>query len=534
MALTPEQIAEYRQQYSIGTPKVAPQSSSKLGAIKDFGTGIIKGTAEDAIGTSRLLQTVGKGVAEAVTLGKADTSKLGFKSLEGEEARQIDELLKSENTVEKAGKLTVFLGGLMTPSGSRKAAGTVVNKGVDIAAGVVDDIAPKIEGVVEVAGNVASGFKSVGGMLVDSASRIPSRIATNVVEKQATREAVQALPTKLAQNAANEGIDIADIQELSKIDKTFKEPAKKLLNIVQKFARGETKTNPIEVVGQPIVNRIKQLESARGKVGQKLGEVANKLGVVAQEELITPVFNKLKSVSGLNGLKLKNNALDFSDTVLASDLSKADRSSIQKIFDEAVKWGNGKRKHLLRQELFEVLGGKKRSLSNITDTQEKAFEAIRSGLSDVLESKNGLYKSLSNDYRKIVQPLGDIRKFMKNTAGATEDILDMQAGLLARRLTSNAASNPQIRGLLKALDSATSVKGKAQLSVEKLQDFYNILDRYYDIAGKTGFQGQVKAGVEKAGGIKDAVLGTIKEFAGSTQATRTKALEELLTDLLGK
>jgi hypothetical protein len=87
----------------------------------------------------------------------------------------------------------------------------------------------------------------------------------------------------LAQNAANEGIDIADIQELSKIDKTFKEPAKKLLNIVQKFARGETKTNPIEVVGQPIVNRIKQLESARGKVGQKLGEVANKLGVVAQD-----------------------------------------------------------------------------------------------------------------------------------------------------------------------------------------------------------------------------------------------------------
>ena len=39
-----------------------------------------------------------------------------------------------------------------------------------------------------------------------------------------------------------------------------------------------------------------------------------------------------------------------------------------------------------------------------------------------------------------------------------EDILDMSAGLLARRLTSNSASNPKIRLLLRQLDETATVK----------------------------------------------------------------------------
>jgi hypothetical protein len=80
-----------------------------------------------------------------------------------------------------------------------------------------------------------------------------------------------------------------------------------------------------------------------------------------------------------------------------------------------------------------------------------------------------------------------MRRFMKTLPDATEDILDMQAGLLARRLTGNAQSNPQIRNILKMLDKATGKTGTKD-SVEALQDLYNIFDKYYSIAGKTGFQ----------------------------------------------
>ncbi|MBP7061636.1 hypothetical protein KBA84_02265 [Patescibacteria group bacterium] len=83
---------------------------------------------------------------------------------------------------------------------------------------------------------------------------------------------------------------------------------------------------------------------------------------------------------------------------------------------------------------------------------------------------------------------------MKTLPDATEDILDMKGGLLARRLTSNAVSNPQVRQLLRNLDKVSG--GKTTESVESMQDLYNILNKYYNIAGKTGLQGQVTSALD--------------------------------------
>ena len=113
----------------------------------------------------------------------------------------------------------------------------------------------------------------------------------------------------------------------------------------------------------------------------------------------------------------------------------------------------------------------------------------------------------------------------------------MNAGLLARRLTSFSKSNPEIRQILRDLDIVNGTVGKTTLNVEKLQDFYNILDKYYDIAGRTGFQGQVTAGVEKAigsGGISrgiDMVEGHVARLFGETDIVKQKALEEILKEL---
>jgi hypothetical protein len=82
------------------------------------------------------------------------------------------------------------------------------------------------------------------------------------------------------------------------------------------------------------------------------------------------------------------------------------------------------------------------------------------------------------------------------------------------------------------MDKATAVAGKTRLSVETLQDFYNILEKYYDIAPKTGFQAQVRQGVEKASGIGDLAFQTVKGFAGETPIVRQKALESILEEIL--
>lgn len=384
-------------------------------------------------------------------------------------------------------------------------------------------------------GEAARSASAFLGSIMDEASRIPSRFKANAAERLAVRDTIQKLPSPTARNAALDGVDVADINQLYKIGKDLgRSPgAKKLYETVRKFASGDNKINPIEVVGQPIAKRIQQLDAKAKSVGAKLGVKAEQLGEFAANQTFRPVFRELRKVPGLQGLKVSNKGvLDFTDTVLTTIETAADRKVIQRIFTDAVKPGTGKSKHLLRQELFEVLGGKKKAGINLTGTQEKAYQAVRTGLSNLLEGRNAGYKALSNEFRKIKQPLDEIKKFVKSVSNADEDIQNMSYGLLARRLTSNSASNPQVRALLRTLDNATKVKGKATLAVENLQDFYNILDKYYDIAAKTGFKGQIKSAFDGATGITDFLAKGAKELAGETTIVRQKALESLLEEIL--
>mgnify|MGYP001616064091 CR=1 FL=1 len=369
--------------------------------------------------------------------------------------------------------------------------------------------------------------------IVEEAKRIPARLQTNIAQKQAVQETISRLPSKVAREAAQDGIEAGDIRTIYNITKEQKAPLKKLANVVKEFSEGKTKTNPIEVVGKPIITRLKELESARTKVGAKLGNVSKKLGIITTQETTPVILKRLQKVPGLERLTTnKNGLLDFKNTVLTTIETASDRKALQNAFNAATKRGKGERKHLLRQELFEILGGKKRSRLNLTDTQEKGLDAIRKGLSDVLESKSKGYKSLSNQYRQIITPLKEMRKVMR-VVGEEEDILNMSAGLLARRLTSAATSNPQIKAILNAMDKATKVSGKTRLSVETLQDFYNILEKYYDIAPKTGFQAQVKQGVEKAvGGPLNYIAKQFESYIGETPAVRQRALERIIEEVL--
>jgi len=400
-----------------------------------------------------------------------------------------------------------------------KAVGNTIDNVVD----TTTDVMKTAKGAVDTVKNIADPITSV-----------PRRVATNVATKMDAEKAIKELPSKIAQRAVRDDIDIVDVKNLYTIPKEQGPALKKLAENVKQFEVGATKSNPLEAVGKPIVNRLKELDAKRSEVGKKLGSIADGLGDVNQIELEPVVLSKLQDLGGMDGLRLsKSGELDFSNTNLASELSKSDQVAIQKAFTEAVKDGSGKSKHLLRQELFEILGGKKKSLANITDTQERAYEAIRSALSDVLDTKNDSYKALNSEYRQIVTPLNEMRKFMKGLEGADEDILEMSAGLLARRLASNSATNPRLQLILRNLDNATKVKGKSSLQTKELIDFYNILEKYYDIAPKAGFQGQITAGIEKAGNLQGVIMDKLKDVAGRSNPVRQKALEDLLEELFG-
>lgn len=447
--------------------------------------------------------------------------------LENYDALKKNDPEKARNAVAlmEGGEFLLNFIGLNT---AKKGTEAVIKKGVELAGKTGEGVEAGLKTGKELVTSVGEKTST----LLKPLTRVTSRMGTNVAERQATELAIKQLPSKLAQDAVRDGIDLTDVKTLisSSSGKSNKKALRELANTVRDFEKGATKTNPIELVGKPIVSKLKQLETLRGKKGVQLGEVANKLGNVTDRELRPEIFAQLKKVPGLNGLKLTDKGiLNFTDTVLATGATKADRIAINKIFADAVKSGTGKSKHLLRQELFEILGGKKAAMQAITGTQENAFNAIRKGLANILEGKNATYKQLSKEYATIVRPLKDMRKLMKAVGGSTdEDILNMSAGLIARRLTGASASNPQVRAILRSMDAVS--KGSSEASVEVLQDFYNILNRYYDIAPKTGFQGGITNSLESTG-VKSAVVNALKKVAGETPAVRKKALENLLISL---
>jgi len=386
---------------------------------------------------------------------------------------------------------------------------------------------PKVAEMVRPVTDIVS---DIGGGI----ARTPKRIATNIAERQGEVQVIKSLPTIKAREAAFNGIDIPDVKTVLNINKEVKPAARELVDNVIKFAKKETSQDPITSVGKPIVAKLRELESNKNIVGGKLEVAARNIGIVTKQELQTSVFNRIQKVKGLEGLGINSKGkLDFSKTTLASDFSRADRNAIQTAYNQSIKWGDGYKAHLFRQELFSVLGGKKRAFGTVlTDTQEKGLDAIRAGLSDVLETKSTGYKELSNQYREIIQPLSAINKKLKAISGTPENALEMNAGLLARRLTSTSMSQGELETILTAMDKATGAKGTFFKNTKELQNIYNVLDRYYQIIPQTGFKGQSQAAFEGAQGLGDLVVKTARGLAGQTPAVRQKALEDLLNEVL--
>lgn len=480
-------------------------------------------------------------VAGAVAGAGADIIGEGINSLMGndtvqtlDQARQKDALYQAlvgslgEEGAKTASDIFNTLGGAAIGKGVQVGA-PLLAKGAKAVTGAVTDTAGKvIEPVVDVAG----GVKQMAKEGVESLKQTPARIKTNIAEKQAFEQEVASLPLPTAQRAVREGIDIADTKQILDVKPTPQ--ARKLIETVKQFADRSTKTDPIEVVGEPIVARFKNLNKQKAVIGQELGEASKNIGILTKPELESGVISRLQQVPGLENLSLVNGKLNFKGTTLENNLQSSiqSRKAIENVFKEATKWGDGEKAHRFRQTLFEELGGKKKSLANITDTEERAYNAIRSGLSDVIESKNAGYKKLSKEYRSIVEPMQELQKRLKLSPNDPEiDLADanLSAGILARRITSTAPSNAQIRALLRSLDKAGRAKSNVFEQSEQLQDLYNLLNKYYDIAPKTGYQALTKEATSR--GVIDAISETTAEIAGKTEATRRKAIEDLLNEI---
>ncbi len=432
-----------------------------------------------------------------------------------------------------------------------KGAGGAVNVTTKTAKSVATGVKDTATALADTAGAVKDTTSGVVKNIATKVGDVVENVKINRADKIKQNAVIDALGSETKKAAARAGVELADINTIKSFDKANIPAIKKMVQVAEDVQNGKMDVDPLDIVGEPIRKKVLILSENADEIGKKLGETARNLKEVKNPELEKAVLERLKKTSGLRGLKVEDvvdelgkkkfdangdpiRKLNFDETTLMSRANKAERDAIQTAFDEATRSGTGVSKHLYRQELFEILDGKKKSLSTLTDTQEKALDAIRGGLSDVLETKNAGYKDLSNQYRKIVQPLSELRKLAKNIdPNNSTDILDEAAGNLARRLTSNASSKVQIKKVLQQIDEATSAKGTTLKETQDLMDAYNVISKYYNIAGGTSLEGinmRTMMKSLKASGVADKVLEIVDQYGGTTSAVKRQKLMDLLDE----
>jgi hypothetical protein len=309
---------------------------------------------------------------------------------------------------------------------------------------------------------------------------------------------------------------------------------------------GEEVRKPIIAVGE-----------LKKRAGQELGALFDTIPDVPVHDLpagkrpIDHIMTELNKVGELKGLSItEDGALDFSRTTLKGPENAGARKTIEAYLNQ-IKSETPYQLHLTRQELFEVLGGKKLAQVQLNATEEKALEGVRKGLATFLDQNVQGYKAANQKYAKIVEPLKMLNKIFKygnleDRMAENQDILDEGAGVLLRRLTSNIKSKVEIKKALQQINAILKENGiENNVRPEKIQEAYNIVSSHFpEIDPKTAFKNQVKEGVRAAQG--DGPTGrTLTELALSgakkvgqellpvqqSDATRQKALQDLIQSL---
>jgi len=387
---------------------------------------------------------------------------------------------------------------------------------------------------------IASGAKTViespivsgTGEVLTSAGRklktIPENIATNVGEMQAKEAAIKAIPSVTGQNAVRKGIDVADVTTLQEAIKAPE--AKKLFDTIKNFASGDTTVSPFEVIGKPVVNRLKTLDTEIKSLATKLDTAAQNLKGQAVKDLTNIQSSVLEGLDKMQ-IKIADGGLDF----VGSSLEGIGNSGkiLENVYKRIEKAKDAFDFHNLKKYIDANVSYGKR-VEGLDAGAERFLKTLRKSIDDTLDGQFVDYNNINSELAKRISPLEDLKGILKNADGLDADLLSQKAGIIARRITSAAASNPEIKQVLRNLDRFTSAKGETLGSIEKMQDLYNVLNKYYDIAPKTGFQNLVKEGTNAASGIVDKSLEVLKGFAGETNITRQKALEDFLAELLTK
>jgi len=383
------------------------------------------------------------------------------------------------------------------------------------------------------AGAIKAGKESTGGVLdvvrpaMEAVINAPARIKTNLEAVKLSEQAIQKLPSP-AQKAVRQGVDIEDVATTLNVKQAQKPALAKLYSVVKDFVGDNTKRNPIEVVGKPVADKFNTLKVQTTKLGNELDDIAENLSGKQVKGGSAIVSTVDESLAKLRIGKTVDGQLDFKGSNLEG--LGTDEKIVNNIYRRLKDSNDANDLHRLKRYIDNNVSFGKTS-DGFTGEAENLIKNWRRVIDGTLDAEFPAYNNVNTELAKRLKPINDFKKHMKTATGLDEDLMNMSAGQLMRRIASNVRSNPELRQVLRDLDNATSIKGKVSLDTESLVNFYAVLEKYYpEIVGKNTFQGQIKNALGGSGSLLDRATDVVKKFAGQSEAVKRKAITDFFDD----
>jgi hypothetical protein len=504
------------------------------GAVKDVGLDIYTGGDELA------KKQIEKGASDFAKQVIESPAGQAFADTASKLASQYEELKKTNPTLaanikgaaDIADFALNFTGAGVAKAGVKGAArsgkqlvGEAIETGVEMAQDVATTAAKTVDGsdTIKAAGTVLKGAgERVGEFVEQAPKRLKQTAGRMAEEKRILSEAPEVV-----RKAVGEGIPVGEATFIANASPTEKTFFKRMVDDAEGYVAGNKDLDPAAAAGEAFQARLKNADSLRQKWGEELGEMVK--GLKAQEipNVTDDVVSSMRRVPGLEDIRLLDDGtLDFSKTTLSTNQSA--QNLINTRF-KSIAGRDGLNLHRLRQEIFELLGGKQKAGVEITATEEKALNAMSSGLSEVLGNSNNQYRSLNEKYARIAQPLMRLNKFYKNLPDASDDLLNESSAILMRRLTGRSMSGVEMKNAIALIDKELAEVGiKSDINLTNIQEFVNLLDEVYGTTKKTGLAGQVELGTRGVRGMIEGAAGKVMEAAGQSEFTKREAIKSLL------
>lgn len=356
MALTPEEILQFRKKYNIGQESEPTTRPSTATRAKDVLIGAGKGFVESTIGTAKLLQEGGQAAIAAVDPTRnfeQVREQTGFPSLKGQQIDQIESQLASTNTDQKIGKGIAFITELLYPTGAAK-------KGVD-------------------------ATRKLAGASID-----------NIVSRS----------SKLREQGVNLTDDVLDnlagLDEKTKtaLTRTPKDVFEEYLKIGEGAVKDDRARTPLEFVGDNIISGLEDLKRRASSIGAQKSQVVGqaKIGLKRAGSIAREAISDIQTK--FSGLKL-----DSSDQKVINEfigeLKKISKNPTVKDVDATID--------LLQDRLY-----KKTSSQNVVEITDRVTGPLREVLSN-LNSKVGnvagdTYKNLNKEYSELIRLVNEINR----------------------------------------------------------------------------------------------------------------------------